>query len=698
MSKWYDQAVFYHIYPLGLVGAPKYQETEEVVHRFGELEEWIPHMAGLGCTAVYIGPLFESGSHGYDTWDYKKVDRRLGSNEDFSGFVRKCHEAGLRVVVDGVFNHTGREFFAFQDLRRNRENSPYRNWYRDVSFGGDTPYHDGFWYNAWHNCFELPALNQWNDEVKRYLFDVIRFWIREFDIDGIRLDCADCLDFQLLRDMRNMTGQEKEDFWLMGEVIHGDYARWTGEGLLHSVTNYELHKGLYSGHNDHNYFEIAHTIRRQFDENGGIYKGRRLYSFVDNHDVDRLASKLNKPEHLKLVWTLLFTLPGIPSIYYGSEWGITGRKEGPNDDPMRPRLKLSDQLTNAPRPELVPLIRKLARLKKEEPALTEGVYRELLLRNRQYAFARVLGDTAVITAVNNDDQSFELVFNCPVAGEQTRDELTGKEIRVENGTARIMLEANSGVVFVLGPHVQRETGPAEEVVCLKGGNMDGSGCSEGAAPEDTGETCVKKPGESVQTGMGMSLKEQREHMLSGAMYNHLTPELRAARERAISLANEYHASFSRPAQERQEILGRLLKSVGEDVSFEPIFRCEYGDQISIGDHFHAGFDCVMLDGGEITIGDYVLFGPKVGIYTSNYAANAEERAAGACYAKPVRIGNHVWIGAGVHVNPGVTIGDNVIIGSGSVVTRDIPANVVAAGVPCRVIRKITEADRSGYPF
>lgn len=238
-----------------------------------KLLPWIDHMKDLGVTAVYIGPLFESTTHGYDTKDYKKVDRRLGDNEDFKDFVKKCHEAGIRVVVDGVFNHTGREFFAFQDIQKNREHSPYVNWYKGVNFGWNSPYNDGFGYEAWRNCFELVNLNLYEQAVRDYLFDVIHFWIQEFDIDGIRLDCADCLTFDFMKEMRWRTSQEKEDFWLMGEVIHGDYARWANDDVLHSVTNYELHKGLYSGHNDHNYFEIAHTIRLEFDENGGIYKG-----------------------------------------------------------------------------------------------------------------------------------------------------------------------------------------------------------------------------------------------------------------------------------------------------------------------------------------------------------------------------------------------------------------------------------------
>ncbi|WP_202877483.1 sugar O-acetyltransferase [Pseudomonas putida] len=193
-----------------------------------------------------------------------------------------------------------------------------------------------------------------------------------------------------------------------------------------------------------------------------------------------------------------------------------------------------------------------------------------------------------------------------------------------------------------------------------------------------------------------NLDTQFERIRTGQMYNDLTPELVAAREQAVLLSNQYNASFSRPAAERQAILRRLLGSIGEGVHFEPTFRCEFGRNIHIGNNFYANFDCVMLDGGGIFIGDDVLLAPRVGIYTSNHAIDAAERAAGGCYAKPVRIGNRVWIGAGVHVNQGVTIGDGSVIGSGSVVTSDIPPNVVAAGVPCRVLRPITDADKTGF--
>lgn len=194
----------------------------------------------------------------------------------------------------------------------------------------------------------------------------------------------------------------------------------------------------------------------------------------------------------------------------------------------------------------------------------------------------------------------------------------------------------------------------------------------------------------------MTLEEQKQFILSGKMYNDLTVELIEARKESVFLTNEYNSSFGKTQSEREEILKRLLKSIGKGVHFEPTFRCEFGFNIEIGDNFYANFDCIILDGGGISIGNNVLFGPRVGIYTSNHAIDAKERIAGGCYAKPVKIGNNVWIGAGVIINQGVTIGDNTIIGSGSVITKDIPANVVAVGVPCKVIREITEEDKTGF--
>lgn len=194
----------------------------------------------------------------------------------------------------------------------------------------------------------------------------------------------------------------------------------------------------------------------------------------------------------------------------------------------------------------------------------------------------------------------------------------------------------------------------------------------------------------------MELEEQRQRILAGEMYDDLTQELIRAREQIVLASNEYNNSFGEPAEIREAILKTFLKTIGTNVYFEPTFRCEFGFNISIGNDFYANFDCIMLDGGGITIGDNVLFGPRVGIYTTNHALDPIERAQGACYAKPVTIGNNVWVGGGVTINQGVEIGDNSIIGSGSVVTKSIPANSVAVGVPAQVIRTITPADRTGF--
>ena len=432
---WYNEAVFYHIYPLGLTGAPKQNEYGEPVHRLNTLLPWIDHIKEIGCTALYIGPLFESVGHGYETTDYRKLDSRLGDNEDLKNFVATCHEKGIKVIFDGVFNHTGRDFFAFKDIQEKRQNSPYVNWYCNVNFSGNTEYNDGFSYENWGGYNLLVKLNQRNPDVQNYICDVIRFWVSEFDVDGIRLDAADVLDFDFMKQLRRTAEEVKPDFWLMGEVIHGDYARYIGDGqhLLHSVTNYELHKGLYSGHNDHNYFEIAHTIRREFDENGGIYKGKKLYSFVDNHDVDRLASKLNVKENMIPIYALLYFLPGIPSIYYGSEFGIEGRKESGNDDPLRPALNLEELEKNPPAEKLPAWIKTLSDVRKKHPAARTGRYRELMLTNRQYAFARLDETDALITAVNNDENQSAGVW-IPASCDGTwKNAVTGEAISPENG-------------------------------------------------------------------------------------------------------------------------------------------------------------------------------------------------------------------------------------------------------------------------
>ena len=184
---WYDNAVFYHIYPLGLCGCAHENDGQAVPGAFNKLNAWAEHAADIGCTAIYIGPLFESGSHGYDTIDYRLVDRRLGTNAEFKDFVTRCHARGQKVIVDGVFNHVGRDFFAFQDLKANRENARYKDWFCDVNFWGNNEYNDGFSYGNWGGFNLLVKLNQRNPEVQNYHYDTIRFWVddTEYILDTI---------------------------------------------------------------------------------------------------------------------------------------------------------------------------------------------------------------------------------------------------------------------------------------------------------------------------------------------------------------------------------------------------------------------------------------------------------------------------------------------------------------------------------
>ena len=443
---WYDEAIFYHIYPLGLLGCPHENKYEEPVHRLRELKPWIDHIKDTGFNAIYIGPLFESVGHGYETTDYKKLDSRLGTNEDLKDFVSTCHKKGIHVILDGVFNHTGRDFFAFKDIRENRENSRYLGWYAGVNLGGNNSFNDGFSYENWGGYDLLVRLNQKNPEVQGYIADIIRYWVSEFDIDGIRLDAADVLEFEFMQMLRRIADEVKPDFYLMGEVIHGEYIRWERDAHIHAVTNYHLHKALYSGHNDHNYFEIAHTVKRLYDMAGGDPLGLRLYNFADNHDVERIYTRLNNKAHFVPLHILMYTLPGIPSVYYGSEFGIEGRKGGGDDWGIRPALDLGDCKSNERYKPYYEIIKALCHIRQAVPVLSYGTYEQILLTNRQYAFSRKSGGDVAIAAVNNDENP--VWVDIGVTAGRYKAMLTGTEIDAGNGNIHYELKASSGEIFV----------------------------------------------------------------------------------------------------------------------------------------------------------------------------------------------------------------------------------------------------------
>ena len=400
---WAYESVFYQIYPLGFCGAP-FENDGVQTHKIKKVEEWIPHMKKLGINAIYFSPVFESDTHGYNTRDYKKIDVRIGTNKDFKEVCQRLHENGIRVVLDGVFNHVGRGFYQFQDVLKNRENSPYLNWFH-INLGGNSNYNDGLWYEGWEGNYDLVKLNLQNGEVVHHILDAVQYWIDEFDIDGLRLDVAYCLDENFVRTLRSFTTEKKPDFFLLGEMLHGDYNRLMNDSMLHSVTNYECYKGLYSSFNSMNMFEINHSLLRQFGpENWTLYKGKHLLSFVDNHDVTRVASILSNEKHLPLIYAMCFGMPGIPCVYYGSEWGTRADKSQ-GDPALRPCFEQPEWN------ELSEFISKLAEAKKNSEALNYGSFRSVLLTNRQCIFERASGHERVMVAINADEAPFTAHFD-----------------------------------------------------------------------------------------------------------------------------------------------------------------------------------------------------------------------------------------------------------------------------------------------
>lgn len=400
---WAYESVFYQIYPLGFAGAP-FENDGITAHRILKVNDWIPHIKKLGANAIYFSPVFESDTHGYNTRDYKKIDCRLGTNEDFKEVCDNLHKEGVRVVLDGVFNHVGRGFWAFQDVLEKRWDSPYKDWFH-INFDGNSNYNDGLWYEGWEGNYDLVKLNLRNEEVVTHLLDCVSYWIDTFAIDGLRLDVAYCLDHYFIRRLRSFCDGKKNDFFLVGETLHGDYNQIMNDAMLHSVTNYECYKGLHSSFNSMNMFEINHSLLRQFGpENWTLYKGKHLLSFVDNHDVTRVASILENKKHLPLIYALCFGMPGIPCVYYGSEWGAEAKKE--EGDPAL-RACFEAPVENG----LSEWIAKLAEAKKNSNALNYGDFSSVVLTNKQCIFQRKTDSERVLVAINADSESYTAHFD-----------------------------------------------------------------------------------------------------------------------------------------------------------------------------------------------------------------------------------------------------------------------------------------------
>jgi glycosidase len=420
---WAFENVFYQIYTLGFCGAP-FENDGILEHRILKVLDYIPHLKRLGVKCVLFNPLFESDTHGYNTRDYRTLDVRLGTNEDFKRVCDALHAEGIKIVLDGVFNHCGRGFFGFKDVCEKKWESEYKDWFY-INFDGNDAWNDGLWYEGWEGNYDLVKFNLANYHVADYLIDSVRMWVNEFGIDGLRLDVAYCINPDFLKRLRWETSQMKEDFFLMGEMIHGDYNRLVNDEMCHSATNYECYKGMYSAFNSMNLFEIVHSLLRQFGpEQWTLYKGKHLLSFVDNHDVTRIASILNNPAHLKLVYGMLMGMPGIPTIYYGSEWGIRGNKSD-GDPALRPAVDHPEwnELTDA--------VAMMVNARQNSKALNYGDFKSLVLTNRQCVFERNCDDSRVMVAINADENPYTAHFDARAG--RARDLITGAEIDFGGG-------------------------------------------------------------------------------------------------------------------------------------------------------------------------------------------------------------------------------------------------------------------------
>ncbi len=443
-SRWAVDASFYHLYPLGCLGSERRNPfTSEVSGRLLELHSWIDYLEELGVDTLLLGPVMQSSGHGYDVSNYFEVDRRLGSNEDLREFSQALHGRGMRLVLDAVFHHTGRDFWAFDDVLRNEQASLYRDWYH-LDFSRRSPYGDNFYYEGWAGHYDLVKLNLEHPPVREHLLAAVSFWMDTFGIDGLRLDAADRLEPGFRREVSAHCRSKQPDFWLMGEVVHGDYRNWAHADGLCSVTNYEAYKSLWSGHNDVNYFEVAHSLQRQSGHEG-IYRSLHLYNFADNHDVDRVASKLKRSEHLYPLYLLLLTIPGIPSLYYGSEWGIEGERCATSDAGLRPMLSPASMRRDAPHPGLYEMIRRLFAIRRRYESLRTGSYTTLHVDHEQFAFLRgAARQGAMIVVVNASAKRVDLKLKLTGGG-------NGLLVDVLNEDESFAMERGS-CVLPLFPH------------------------------------------------------------------------------------------------------------------------------------------------------------------------------------------------------------------------------------------------------
>lgn len=408
---WLDGRVTYQLHALRASGAadrnPDPRATEPIDHGLRRLLPWLDQIADLGCGAVLLTPIFVSATHGYDTIDPFRVDQRLGDDADVDRFVAACHERDLRLVFDGVFNHVGRGFAPFQDVLRHGRASTEGDWFR-LDFDDPGEDGDGFGYRTFEGHRELVALDHDAPRVASWAADVARHWL-DRGIDGWRFDAAYAIPRPFLAELVASIRLDRPDALLFGEVIHGDYAGFVTDTGLDAVTQYELHKAIWSSLHDRNFFELAWAL----DRHRQLLDVFTPVTFVGNHDVTRIASQLDDPLHLPAALGLLLTLPGHPCTYYGDEFGWTGVKEHRpgGDDAIRPRIPAADHDWNDHERTTRSLVAELIALRRQEPWLTRGTVEVDELANRRIRFTTRGDDRALRVTIDLDAPTPDLAHD-----------------------------------------------------------------------------------------------------------------------------------------------------------------------------------------------------------------------------------------------------------------------------------------------
>lgn len=399
-ANWVEHVMWWHVYPLGFVGAPIRPENRDgsVSHRLPEVARWFDHILDLGLNGLALGPVFSSMSHGYDTVDYYAVDDRLGDESDLVHLVDAARERGIRVLLDGVFNHVGRAHPWFTDVERNGAASPYAELFR-IDWEGWSPGqpvkadvfegHDG-----------LVALDHGSPRVADLVVEVMNHWLGR-GIDGWRLDAAYAVPPAFWAQVLPRVREQYPNAWFTGEVIHGADVRMVEESTMDSLTQYELWQGIWHGIADGNLHELGHALTRH----NLLLPGYVPSTFIGNHDVTRIASAVGS-DHVGHALAVLLTVAGVPSIYAGDEYGWKAVKENRfgGDDGVRPAFPAAPPGEDALDPEASRILhehRQLISLRRRNPWLYRANSDVIAVSNDSLAFRTAASSTdALVTMLN----------------------------------------------------------------------------------------------------------------------------------------------------------------------------------------------------------------------------------------------------------------------------------------------------------